>query len=461
MYTYKNIQLETKKSFGLAVPLLLSEWLYALNFFMITWITSQLGNESLAAISITQAIYMLLMMMISGISAAIAILVSQDLGSRNHLNVKYSFAQGALLNLLLSVLANLILWNAHYFLPYFGIKDQKVVELAKIALHAYMYCLLPMTFLIMFEKFLIGLHKTKLVLLMTICSIPISIFANYAFVLGKFGFPKCGLIGFGYGLAIAYSVLDLVFIALTFLLPELREFHLFSGFKYLKSQFKYFIEIWRIGWPLGGMLSLDIGSLVVFTFLMAMFGTDALAAYQITRQYLVFAMATLFAVTETTAVRVGFAVGECDRVKLKLSFYVNIAIGLTLMLILSVVYIFANKYLVALDLDITDVKQAHVIYLIKQFFIAIAILILCNGMRNIAAGGLRGLKESRSNMLSSIVGYWIIGLPCAYLLGKILNFGATGLWFGIIIGVAASALLLLFRFRKLSNSLDLRELLIK
>lgn len=452
---------EAKKSLKLAIPLLFSEWLYALNFFVTTWISARLGREALAAMALAQSIYFFLLMMISGISAATAILVSQDLGSKNLGGIKHAFVQSILLNMILASVAGLILWNIPHFLPLLGIKDNQLVDLIRIALHAFMWSFFPLAFLVMIEKFFIGLHRTRLVLFFTLITIPISMIANYSFVLGKFGMPKFGLAGFGYGYALAYSVLGILFILITFAIPSLRSYKLFSAFKNLSAGFKYFFEIWRVGWPLGAMFSIEVGAILTFTFLMSLFGTDVLAAFQVTRQYLVFALTTLFALTESAAVQVGHAVGENDRELVQRSFYANISIALIFMLILSCVYLFAKEFLISMDINMTDVKNYNLILYTKHFLTAIAILVLFDGIRNITAGGLRGLKDTKSNMYSSILGYWIIGLPLAYLFGKVLGFGGEGLWTGFIIGIAVSALYLLIRFQKLVARADLKALLLK
>ncbi|OGT11895.1 MAG: hypothetical protein A2X77_03970 [Gammaproteobacteria bacterium GWE2_42_36] len=451
---------ETKKSFRLAVPLLFSEWLYALNFFMTTWISAQLGREALAAMALVQSIYFFLLMMISGISAATAILVSQDLGSKNPDGVKHAFAQSILLNMLLAIFASVVLWGTPYFLPLLGFGDNQVAFLIKIALHAFMWSFFPLAFLILIEKFLIGLHRTRLVLFFTLITIPISMIANYSLVLGKLGLPKLGLAGFGYGYAISYSVLDILFIIMAFSMPLLRSYQLFSAFKNLSAGFKYFFELWRVGWPLGAMFSIEVGAVLMFAFFMSLFGTDVLAAFQITRQYLVFAFTTLFALTECAAVQIGYAVGENNRLLVKRSFYANISIALIFMFILSCIYIFAKELLISLDINMTDPKNYKLILYTKHFLTAIAIFVLFDGVRNITAGSLRALKDTKSNMYSSILGYWVIGLPMAYLFGKVLDFGGEGLWAGFIMGIAVSALYLLIRFKKLSVQTDLKKLLL-
>lgn len=452
---------EAKKSLKLATPLLFSEWLFALNFFVITWISAQLGRETLAAIAIAQSIYFFLMMMISGISAATAILAAQDLGAKNFGAIKHIFAQSVILNVILSLIACLILWNIPHFLPSLGIKDEQVTGLIKIALRAFMWSLIPTSFLMMIEKFLIGLHRTRLVLLFTILTIPISMSANYFLALGKFGLPKFGIAGFGYGLSIAYGSLVLMFIIISILTPSLRSYRLFYGFKNLSSNFKYLFEIWRIGWPLGAMFSIEVGAILTFTFFMSLFGTDVLAAFQITRQYLVFALTTLFALTETAAVQVSHAIGEQNRFLVKLRFHANIVIVVVFMLALSCIYLLAKNLLISFDINMSDLKNYNIIFYTRHFLSAIAILILFDGIRNITAGALRGLKDTKSNMYSSILGYWLIGLPLAFVLGKLCGLKGEGLWIGFISGIAISATYLVIRFQKLSTKADLQALLLK
>ena len=458
MNTTSSIFSEIKKTLNLAAPLLFSEWLYALNFFVSTWIAAQLGREALAAIALVQSIYFFLLMMISGISAAIAILVAHDLGANDLRGIKHIFVQGLLLNLILVVIAGLILWNVPYILAYLKIANSLVILLTQEALHAYLYSLIPLAFLIMLEKFLIGLHRTRLVLFFTIWIIPVSIIANYTLVLGKWGLPYCGLAGFGYGHAIAYGIFGVLFIGMTFMMPSLRVYQIFSAFKNLASNFKYFFEIWRVGWPLGAMFSIEMGAVLLFTFFMSLFGTEVLAAFQVTRPYLVFALTSLFALVESAAVTVGYAVGENNRQLVKRRFYINVSLTTIFMMMLASFYLSAQKVLIAVDINMADPANHTLITHAHHFLVAIAVFIIFDGIRNTTAGSLRGLKDTRSNMYSSILGYWICGLPLAYLLGRILLLGGDGLWAGFIAGIAISAFYLWMRFRYLSSRVDLELL---
>ena len=56
---------------------------------------------------------------------------------------------------------------------------------------------------------------------------------------------------------------------------------------------------------------------------------------------------------------------------------------------------------------------------------------LFDGVQVVATGALRGLGDTRTPMLAHFTGYWIIGLPVAYVLCFPLGWGAAGIWVGL------------------------------
>ena len=56
---------------------------------------------------------------------------------------------------------------------------------------------------------------------------------------------------------------------------------------------------------------------------------------------------------------------------------------------------------------------------------------LFDGLQTVATGALRGLGDTRSPMLAHLGGYWIVGLPVAYLLCFHFGWGAPGIWVGL------------------------------
>jgi MATE family multidrug resistance protein len=82
-----------------------------------------------------------------------------------------------------------------------------------------------------------------------------------------------------------------------------------------------------------------------------------------------------------------------------------------------------------------------------------------DGTQVVAGGILRGLGETKVAMLVNLLGYWFFGLPVSYLLGFVMGLGPRGLWYGLVLGLAAVATILLVRVR-MALSRERRRVLI-
>lgn len=83
-------------------------------------------------------------------------------------------------------------------------------------------------------------------------------------------------------------------------------------------------------------------------------------------------------------------------------------------------------------------------------------LFVTDAAQSIAAGGLRGLKDTRVPLLFVGIAYWLIGFSPSYVLGLKIGLGATGIWIGLSIGTNIYAGLLVLRFQLLVSRCALR-----
>ncbi len=60
---------------------------------------------------------------------------------------------------------------------------------------------------------------------------------------------------------------------------------------------------------------------------------------------------------------------------------------------------------------------------------------LVDTLQVIGAGLLRGMKDTQVPMYIAMFSYWVVGMPAAYVLGFILDFGGQGIWSGLAIGL--------------------------
>ena len=70
-----------------------------------------------------------------------------------------------------------------------------------------------------------------------------------------------------------------------------------------------------------------------------------------------------------------------------------------------------------------------------------------DGLQVGSAGGLRGFKDATVPMGLNFTAYWLIGFPAAWWFGIRQGFGPSGIWAGLIVGLVTCAVLLLARYR--------------
>ena len=72
-------------------------------------------------------------------------------------------------------------------------------------------------------------------------------------------------------------------------------------------------------------------------------------------------------------------------------------------------------------------------------------------VQGVAAGALRGLNDTRVPMLFAAISFWLIGFTSAYELGLRTPLGVVGIWIGFSIAIATFAVLLVWRFHRLTK----------
>jgi len=79
-----------------------------------------------------------------------------------------------------------------------------------------------------------------------------------------------------------------------------------------------------------------------------------------------------------------------------------------------------------------------------------AIFQISDGLQVTALGALRGLQDAKVPMYITFIAYWLIAFPILYVLGVHTSLGNIGIWIGLLVGLTAAAVCLLYRFNRIS-----------
>ncbi|MEM8657836.1 MAG: MATE family efflux transporter [Pseudomonadota bacterium] len=104
--------------------------------------------------------------------------------------------------------------------------------------------------------------------------------------------------------------------------------------------------------------------------------------------------------------------------------------------------------LISLFLDDEEPAAAEILATGAGLLAVAAVFQIVDALQVISSSLLRGLKDTRRPMWIAVLSYWGLGVPSAYILGFVLDFGGQGVWGGLAIGLTAAAVLLTWRFMR-------------
>jgi multidrug resistance protein, MATE family len=151
-------------------------------------------------------------------------------------------------------------------------------------------------------------------------------------------------------------------------------------------------------------------------------------------------------IAAAATIRVGNQKGLGNYRAMRMAGYSSFVMGVLFMIGSGILMILGNKIIPMLYID-----DPEVIQIASMLLIIAALFQISDGVQVVGLGALRGLEDVRVPSVISLVAYWVIGLPIGYILCFKAGLGANGIWTGLLVGLSVAAILLFFRFKKLSR----------
>ncbi|HET6157775.1 MAG TPA: MATE family efflux transporter [Dongiaceae bacterium] len=412
--------------------------------------SGHLGPGALAAAGLGLQLLFTPMFWGMGAIAATGAVGAQAHGARNAEAVSESMRQGFLMATLLSVPVMGVTLLAIPILPLVNHDAAVVEQVGRIILYGLPWVPLVYWFTVV-RNFVTVMQRPTIVSICAVAGLPVSFLSNYAFMYGNWGAPKLGATAVGVT-GVIVALLHLVMIvAYVQSVPALRRYRIFARLFHFDG--RMMAELFRIGIPIAMSYLFETGLFFTVTVLMGVISTEALAAHNVVLNICAMSFMIPYALSQAATVRVGYAVGAQEPEAARRAGYVAIALGIGWMVIAASTMLTVPNLLTAIYLDLSDPSNAGPAQLAASLFVIAAIFQIVDGTQVTTQGALRGLKDTNVPMLLCGLGYWVFGLGSGVTMGFALGYGATGLWWGLAIGLAVSATLLFLRWRRLSSRL--------
>ena len=434
-----------KRNISLAYPVMLSQLGHVSVGIADSVMVGQIGVEPLAAASFANAIFFLLLTFGLGVSFAMTPLVASADGEKDTSKISIFLKHGFLVNMALGILLLAILLILSGTLSYFN-QPSEVVELASPYFTIISFSILPFMFFQTFRQFLEGLSNTKQAMYITVGSNLLNITLNYILIFGKLGFEPMGLNGAGVATLISRIAMALLLGGYVFGRKRFSEY--LVGFNF-KNYSTYIISrLLKIGVPAGLQFIFEVGAFAIAAIMIGWLGAVPLAAHQIAINLasISYMMATGIAAAAT--IRIGNQLGKKDIKNLRTVGFTSFIMVIVFMSSCGLLFIAGKDFLPTLYVESNQVIQIAATLIIIAAFFQIS-----DGVQVVGLGALRGMADVKLPTLYSFIAYWLLGLPIGYFLGIQLNFGAEGIWYGLLIGLTVSAILVSSRFQIITKKL--------
>jgi MATE family multidrug resistance protein len=438
---------EIAATIKLAAPLALAQLAQVAMGATDTVLLGTLGRDALAAGGLGANLFFTLMIVVAGGLISVSILVAHARGAEENHRIGPILRGGFLLALLASIPPMLLLWYEHPLLLLIGEPPALADAIARydrVLLFA-----MPASLIMATQRsFLAAMGRPYMVMAVALVAVIINGLLNYGLIHGAWGLPRLGYIGSCTATLFTLWAMMLAIALEMRFTPMLKPFRLFG-----RIEWHIIIELVTLGWPIAFITALEIVLFSSSAMLIGRFGATELAAHQISIGISSLTFMVPYAIAQAVNVRAGYYIGQQTPSAARRAGFAAFALGIGFMAAMAATLLSIPDVLAGFYISGADPTRGDVIALAVRLLTVAAFFQVFDGAQTIAAGALRGLKDTRVPAVAASVGYWGLGFPIAWFFGVHLGYGALGIWWGLAAGLASVAVLLSVRFIWLTRRL--------
>jgi len=399
------------------------------------------GTVQLAAVSLVNSLFMLVLVLGLGISYGLTPLIAQENGRKNYDECGRLLSNSLLINIIMGIVLYLFIhFGTLLIIDHIG-QSPDVVAYAKPYLSYLGLSILPLMIFQTFKQFAEGLGFTKQAMYISIWGNAINILIGIVLVKGMFGITPMGVKGVGIS-----TLIDRM------LMATVMSFYVFRSVnfkKYLKTFSLTLIDkvrsikILKIGTPVALQYSFEISAFSGAAILIGTIGAVEQASHQVAINLASTTYMLASGIASAATIKTGTYLGKNDLLDLRRSAIASYHVIIAFMSVTAIFFICANNIL-----PFIYTEDMAVVQIAAQLLIIAGFFQLFDGTQVVGLGVLRGIGDVNVPTIITFIAYWIIGIPLAYLLGITLKLGVNGIWYGLTFGLLTASVLLFFRFQK-------------
>ncbi len=412
----------------------------------------KLGATELAAVSLGNSMIFVAMSIGIGFSTALTPMIAQADAEKDKEGVASAFRHGYFLCAVLGLSLFLLVLLAKPLMVYLH-QPPEVIALAKPFVDWAALSLVPLVLYQAYKQFADGLFMTKYSMYAIVMANVVHVLLNYLLIYGIWIFPKMGIVGAGLGTVISRTLM-VIFMHMILARKEILKPY-FAALRFTDLKKDVLSKICSLGIPSALQMLFEVVLFTAAIWLSGNLGPKSQAANQIALSLASLTFMFAMGLSVVSMIRVSQQRGLGDIPNL-----VRIARSVFLLVIVieivfAILFCLFYKELPYLFLNMENTLQladnSEVIAIASELLLVAALFQIVDGVQVVVLGALRGMQDVKVPMYITFVAYWIIGFPISFVLGEYTELRATGIWIGLLAGLAAAALFLYLRFHYITS----------
>jgi len=440
--------IEARQLLALAIPVIVAQVAQTAMGFVDTVMAGGYSATDMAAVAIGTSIWLPAILFGHGLLLALTPVIAQLNGSGRRDRVAHQVRQGFWLAGFVSVLIMIVLWNAGYIIRAMHNIDPALADKAVGYLRALLWGAPGYLFFQVARNQCEGLAKTKPGMVMGFIGLLVNIPVNYIFIYGHFGMPELGGVGCGVATAAVYWVMFgsmLTYIKHARSMRDIRNDTTFST-----PDWSMLTRLTQLGLPIALALFFEVTLFAVVALLVSPLGIIDVAGHQIALNFSSLMFVLPMSLAAAVTIRVGFRLGQGSTLDAQTAARTGLGVGVCMAVCTALFTVLLREQIALLYND-----NPEVVTLASHLMLLAAIYQISDSIQVIGSGVLRGYKDTRSIFFITFIAYWVLGLPCGYILALtdlvVNRMGPAGFWMGFIIGLTSAAIMMMLRMRFLQR----------
>jgi len=417
--------------------------------FMVTkMVVGHVGYLELAAVGLAGDLAHEALIVLMGGLTVVGVLMAHAQGGDRKDEVGHVLRQGMIVATVTGIPATVLILYLDHFLVWTA-QDPVVIELARPFLVPVAWMVMPVLWFSVLRIFAAMLDRGVFVTVITFGAVPLNWVLATGLVEGRFGMPEMGYLGAGWAIMIVSWAMFLALAFAIWVTPVLRGYGVFRG--RLRVDLSVCREIVRLGIPVCGIVFVEAGLFAAVSLLSGVIGAVELATYSVIIGWIGIPFVMAHGIAEAAMIRVAYGLGANSVAAARQAGVLSLAMGIIILAALVIVPIGFPEFIVEVFLDRSDPGFEDVAGLARSLFFIAGLFQVFDGVQVIMAYALRGMRDTMVPVWLAGIGYWVLGIGGGALLAFPLGYAVEGLWWGLALGLFATAILLTVRFLRLAD----------